>query len=127
MFNRWRCKDFFFTSYAAAGIRTCVSRVEPPRDLLKDALPTEPPGRGLIKLGFAGNAFNQSVFWWCCKSCESLTTCSSHLRSASQPDGELRRHHVCQHPPSPGQAGNEHGPEVRLRLRLLQGDSFTLA
>ena len=65
--------------------------------------------------------FDHSVFWWC-KSCE-LTTRSSHLRSASQPDGELRRHHVCQHPPSPGQARNEHGPEVRLRLRLLQGDS----
>ena len=42
-------------------------------------------------------------------------------RPAPQPYGELRRHHVRLHPALPDQARDEHGAEVRLRARLLQG------
>ena len=43
------------------------------------------------------------------------------LRPTSQPDGQLGCHHVREHPPLPPQALHEHGPEVRLRIRLFQG------
>ena len=42
-------------------------------------------------------------------------------RSAPQPYGELRRHHVRLHPALPPQGRHEHGSKVRLRLRFLQG------
>ena len=48
-------------------------------------------------------------------------------RSAAQPDGEQRRHHVGQHPPLPGEARDGHGAEIRLRLRLFQGESVSVS